>query len=386
MVASKIDKLAANLLRRAQNITAVAVMNPTGKKSIFKALGLPEQPLFLAPLAGVSDSPFRRVSTRGGADLCYVEMLSAVALQYRNTRTLEMLVRHPSETKLGVQVTGKSPEDIKPAIDVLNEYNFTTIDLNMGCPVRKVVGQGCGAALLRDVNNVHAVVDVAVRQANCPVSVKIRLGWDERSRNYLEVAQAAESAGAAWITLHGRTRNDDYSREVDLNAIAELKAAVNIPVIGNGNIFNADDARYMLEKTKADGLMVSRGALGNPWIFRDIKEQGTQVSLSEWTEWLLDHLTWQIEHHGDRDAAIIMMRKNLLWYLKGWPQAKAVRERLGLVVKQKEASEIIREFSNSLATLGVSQRHTHAQEDRLSTRFSWDPKFDMDRQADQAAF
>lgn len=339
----------------------------------------------LAPLAGVSDSPFRRICTELGADLSYVEMLSSVALAHGSKKTLKMLERHPSEAKLGVQITGRSADDFARAVEVLNRFSLTTIDINMGCPVRKVVQHGCGSALLRDVAKAHTIIKTVVNAARVPVSVKIRLGWDHASRNFLELGRAAQDAGACWVTVHGRTRSDDYSREVDLAAIYQLSSSLDIPVIGNGNLFGPADALHMRQVTGVAGLMVSRGALGNPWVFSQIKGKLDSISLDQWHKVVSAHLSYQRHWYGDNEKAVIVMRKHLLWYLKGWPHAKRYREKLSQACSFAAASEILAEFrslqqhSSNLSRQGEGQ--VPARE-----RFIWDPKFDMSKDFDRGVY
>jgi tRNA-dihydrouridine synthase B len=352
--------------------------------NIFESLGLPSEPIFLAPLAGVSDIPFRVICSERGADLTYVEMLSAVALTYKSKRTFEMLARHAKEKILGVQLTAKNAEDMEKAILVLNQYPFETVDINMGCPVRKVVGSGCGAAVTRDPENAYAITKAAVQASIRPVSVKYRLGWDRTSLNYLEVASALESAGAKWLTIHGRTRSDDYSREVDLEAIAQIKKQVKIPVLGNGNIFSYEDYKIMKTVTQVDGIMVSRGALGNPWIFQEIRGQREALPLNEWTRCIRTHIELQKELYGDSFHGLVMMRKHLLWYLKGWPGAKIYRETLMGAMSFDAVHEILGRFIGELGAQNVHTRTLFTTDQ--DSRFLWNPNREMDREADAAVF
>ena len=350
--------------------------------SIFKSLGLPDRPLFLAPLAGVSDHPFRRVAEQCGADLGYVEMIAATALVYNSARTLAMLTRHASERRLGVQITGPSAEETARAIAILNTYPFETIDINMGCPVKKVVKTGCGSAILRDPERVLRTLVLGRAATDKPLSCKIRLGWDHNSRNAVEIAQAAEAGGAAWITVHGRTRADDYSVAVDLDAIAEVKKSVRIPVVGNGNLLSAEDAAFMLRRTGVDGLMISRGALGHPWLFSLIKGERTSVGLDEWLGLVLTHLDYQAAAYGDAAGAAVCMRKHLLWYASGWPGSKKVREAINKTATLSEAGTLIKDFAKELRSQGVLVR-AGGETETAQQRFNWDPKYDMDRKADR---
>lgn len=351
-------------------------------ENIFTRLNLPAQPLILAPLAGVSDHPFRRTCAANGADLTYVEMISATALLYESRRTLDMLKRHESESILGVQITGKSAVETAQAIAILDKMPFDTIDINMGCPVRKVVKTGCGSAILKDPQRVYETVRLSRESTDKPLSVKIRLGWDHDSINALEVADAAVRGGAYWLTLHGRTRADDYSVPVKLDLMAEVRKQLSIPLIGNGNVFSAGDARFMQDATAAQGLMISRGALGNPWVFDWIKGTRQSLSLDNWFQTVTNHLQWQQTEYGDQGAGAICMRKHLLWYASGWPGAKRLREAINQTASLSAAREVLEIFANQWAQQGITHRANTA-EHHDQGRFQWDPKWDMDRQLDR---
>ena len=349
----------------------------------FERLGLPRTPLLLAPLAGVSDHPFRRISTAKGADLTYVEMISATAMLYESKRTFDMLKRHETEEKLGVQITGPSAEQVGRAVAILDKMNFETVDINMGCPVKKVVKTGCGSGILKDPERVFQTVKAAVENTDMLVTAKFRLGWDKSSRNAVEVAQAIEAGGAAWMTIHGRTRADDYGVPVDLDGIREVKASVAIPVFGNGNIFQKSDAEHMLAVTHVDGLMISRGALGNPWLFDEIKSGRKDISLDDWEATILQHLDWQMAEYGvEAASAAVCMRKHLLWYAKGWNGVKTFRESVNGAASLSDARAMVLEFTRGLRERGVSHRSSIVQGES-DTKFAWDPKFDMDRQLDR---
>ncbi|RYZ64998.1 MAG: tRNA dihydrouridine synthase DusB, partial [Proteobacteria bacterium] len=353
------------------------------KTHIFERLGLPKTPLLLAPLAGVSDHPFRRTCSANGADLTYVEMISATAMLYESRRTFEMLKRHESEGVLGVQITGPSADQVGRAVAILDKMNFDTVDINMGCPVKKVVKTGCGSGILRDPERVYQTVKAAVESTAMPVTAKFRLGWDKASRNAVEVAQAIEAGGAAWMTIHGRTRADDYGVPVDLDGIREVKASVTIPVFGNGNIFQKSDADHMLAVTKVDGLMISRGALGNPWLFDEIRTGENDIALDDWEETLLQHLDWQMSEYGaEALSAAVCMRKHLLWYAKGWNGVKVFREAVNNAASLHDARAMVLEFTRGLRERGVTHRSSIVQGESDS-RFAWDPKYDMDRQLDR---
>lgn len=348
----------------------------------FKQLGISSNPIMLAPLAGVSDHPFRRVCSSLMADLTYVEMISATALIYESRRTYETLKRHDEESVLGVQITGRTADDIGRSGEILHPMPFDTIDINMGCPVKKVVKTGCGSAILKDPERVFASVKALRQSTDKIISAKIRLGWDHTCKNGVEVAQAIEEAGADFMTVHGRTRSDNYSQPVDLDFIMDIKKSVSIPVIGNGNIFSSQDAEYMQNRAGVDGVMVSRGALGNPWVFRDIKTKDPKVSLESWIQVVTDHLKWQTEEYGSKGAGAVCMRKHLLWYAKGWPGVKELRDRVNHTESLEDAHALICQFAEELASKGITHRIDTTKDD-LDERFQWEPKYEMDRKLDR---
>jgi tRNA-dihydrouridine synthase B len=349
--------------------------------NIFKQMGIVENPIVLAPLAGVSDHPFRRICAGEGADLTYVEMLSAAAISFRSKRTLEMCERHPSESILGVQLTSRTPEEMGEAVAFLDNMNFDTIDINMGCPVKKVVKSGCGSAILRDPKRVFETTLAARKNTKKPLSVKIRLGWSKEELTYLDVSKAAEDAGADWITVHGRTRNDDYSEAVELEKIAEVVSRLKIPVLGNGNIFSRSDAEMMRKISGCAGIMVSRGALGNPWVFSEIKGHSRVLELRDWLAVVLSHLSWHEEAYGNSSVSAVCMRKHLLWYISGWPGARKLRDEIVRCQDLSLARQLIVDFTEELKSLGFTKR-IPVQLEHLG-RFSWDPKFEMDRSLDR---
>ena len=357
------------------------------KENIFERLGLPKNPLILAPLAGVSDHPFRRICSKMGADLSYVEMISAAALTRYNQKTIAMLQRHSDESILGVQITAGSCEDMSRGVAILNDYPFETIDINMGCPVKKVVKVGCGSAALRDPEHAYRMMLAATRASDVPVSLKIRLGWDDQSLTYKEIAQAAEQAGIAWLTVHGRTRQQSYEHKVDLDKIREIKELIKIPLVGNGNLLTHEEAHLMQEKTGVDGLMISRGALGNPWLFSQLKNPNFTVNLDRWLEGVLEHIAWQeaaYQRPEQAKFAAVCMRKHILWYVKGWPQARSLRDRINHLNDIKQAKEMILHFVQLLKTDESQFLERRTVEKDYEGRFNWDPKYEMDRGFDRA--
>jgi nifR3 family TIM-barrel protein len=293
-----------------------------------------------------------------------------------------MLKRHESESILGVQITGKSADEVGQAVGMLDKMPFDTIDINMGCPVNKVVKSGCGSGILKDPQRVFDTTRAARQATSKPLSVKIRLGWDRNTVTWPEVLDAAEKGGAEWITIHGRLRSDDYGVAVNLEAMAELKQRAKIPVIGNGNVFSPQDAVYMRERTGVDGVMISRGALGNPWVFNDIKHGETNVTVDDWERLVLEHLQWQQSEYGDTGSGAVCMRKHLLWYAKGWPAAKKLRESISQTARISDCATLVQDYANELRSSGVTTRSTVWPMDQ-DNRFQWDPKYDMDRQLDR---
>lgn len=353
------------------------------EKNVFELIGLPKNPVILAPLAGVSDYPFRMACQDQGADLTYVEMLSATALCYKSEKTFDMLFRHKDERKVGVQITSKSADEMGRAVELIEDRNFETVDINMGCPVKKVVKVGCGSAIMKDPERVYQTTLAARKNTHKPLSVKIRRGWDSDTVSFKEVALAAQDAGAEWITIHGRLRNNDYSVPVDLECMSELKELLEIPVIGNGNIFSFEDAQRMREITGVDGVMVSRGALGNPWVFREIKTGSKKVNLDEWYSTVINHLERQIEAYGNKAFSAVCMRKHLLWYLKGWPGVKALKDEITRSSSNLDAKDIIMAYKEKLSRDGYSFRSEVDLSTEQGDRFVWDPKWEMDRKLDR---
>ena len=307
--------------------------------------------LFLAPLAGVSDPPFRRICEEMGAALTYVEMLSASAIIHRNQRTVDMRKRHLDEGYLGVQVTGANPDEIAAAVSLLDKEHFDTIDLNMGCPVRKIVNKGWGAAYLKSPVKIAETVE-KVRARTCkPLSVKIRLGFDRHSVNVEEVCSIISKAGADMVTVHGRTRCQSYETPADLEKIRlGLKAASQnccrrTVLVANGDVLDLRAAVRTWEKTKCDAVMISRGALGNPWIFKEILSGQTyRPTLQEWEEVVLRHLEYHEAYYGPDRQASVLARKVLAWYASGFPRIRELRVRLSEINSLSEARSLIRQY------------------------------------------
>lgn len=345
--------------------------------------------VLLAPLAGVSDPPFRRICQEFGAGLTYVEMLSSRAVVVSPARTAKLASRHEGEPRLGVQITGASAEEIGPAVAILDDGRYDTFDLNMGCPVRKIVGKGWGAALLKEPERAAAMVARARESTAKPVTVKVRLGWARDSVNVRELAAAVSGAGACMLTIHGRTREDGYAVRVDYGGIragveaARASAGSSLALTGNGDVLDAASARRMAEETGCDAVMVSRGALGNPWIFPGLLAgEDMPPTIGEWRDTLLRHLDYHQAHYPDAHRAAILFRKHLLWYLNGFPGARRMRASCGVVESIDEARRRVVEFADSLPPAQVRYQDRPRSMTRR-TQSDMDPKTAMDRILDR---
>ncbi len=277
--------------------------------------------LFLAPVAGYSDAAFRSVCAERGCDLAYTEMVSSEALIRGHPGTRALLRRGQSERMYAIQLFGADPRSLARAAELLEPHHPALVDINCGCPVPKIVRTGAGSALLRNPRLLAEIVRAVRESAPAPVTVKIRLGWDEGSVNYLETAAAAVEAGAAAVTLHARTRAQGYSGKADWSALARLKAALPVPVFGSGDVFRPGDARRMIEETGADGVMIARGALGNPFLFGQARavlegREPGEPTPAERAAAARRHLALAIEYLGERTACV-EFRKQMCAYTKG---------------------------------------------------------------------
>lgn len=304
--------------------------------------------IILAPMAGVTDLPFRLLCKEQGAGLVCTEMVSAKAISFHNKNTEALLTTTPQERPVSLQLFGSDPDIISEMAAYIEERPFDILDINMGCPVPKVAGNGEGSALMQNPRLVGEIISKTVKAIKKPVTVKIRKGFTEQNVNAVEIARIAEASGASAIAVHGRTREQYYSGRADWDIIRQVKEAVRIPVIGNGDIDSPQQAAAMLEETGCDGIMIGRGARGNPWLFEEIRaylESGELLprpSKEEVRNMMLRHARMQIEYKGDY-IGIREMRKHISWYTTGYPGSAKLRGAINLVETYEELEELLNE-------------------------------------------
>ncbi len=305
-----------------------------------------DNPVILAPMAGVSDLPFRLLCREQGAGMVCTEMISAKAIYYKNKNTESLMAIHEDERPVSLQLFGSEPDILAAMAKRIEDRPFDVLDLNMGCPVPKVVNNGEGSALLKKPGLVREIVSAVVSAVDKPVTVKIRRGFDEENVNAVEIARIIEDCGAAAIAVHGRTREQYYSGKADWDSIRRVKKAVSIPVIGNGDVDSPEAARAMFEQTGCDGIMVGRAARGNPWLFHRILhylETGEMVekpSMDEVKDMILRHARMQVEEKGAY-TGIREMRKHVAWYTAGFPYSAKLRGRVNELENLEELEELL---------------------------------------------
>ncbi|MEO5341602.1 MAG: tRNA dihydrouridine synthase DusB [Magnetococcus sp. MYC-9] len=323
------------------------------------APGRPTVPLILAPMAGVTDWPFRTLALTHGADMTVSEMVASQAMIRHTPKSLKIASIHPlnstADTLRAVQIAGADPEIMAQAARMNVDLGATLIDINMGCPVKKIAKSHAGAALMRDEGLAARIMAAVVAAVPVPVTIKIRLGWDDGQRNGLTIARIAESVGIRAVTVHGRTRAQHYAGQADWQAIGAIKAGVTIPVIGNGDVTTPEEARRLWQVAGVDGIMIGRGAMGNPWIFRETAhylrtgERLPGPAPAERARVIVDHFEQLIAFHGPW-IGNQLARKHLAWFTRGMAGGAAFRQRLNQAVDVQTTGQLLRDFLNHHAT------------------------------------
>lgn len=307
--------------------------------------------VFLAPMAGVTDIIFRGICKDMGCGLVYTEMISAKALYYGSENTKELLKVSHKESPVAVQIFGSEPLVMAKACDYFNDNkDICIVDINMGCPAHKIVKNGDGSALMKNPKLAADIVREVKRASTKPVTVKFRKGFDSSNINAVEFAKRIEDAGADAVTVHGRTREQMYEGKADWNIIGEVKEQLSIPVIGNGDVFSAEDALKIRKQTQCDGIMVARGSMGNPWIFREINQalKGEVIvkpSVEEKIDLCIEHLKLAVDYYGEAKA-VREMRKNIAWYLKGLKNSTDIKNKVNYESDAGKVMEILKNYKS----------------------------------------
>ena len=309
--------------------------------------------VFLAPMAGVTDLPFRCICVGYGAGLTYSEMISAKGLWYKDKKTASLMQISPKERPTAIQIFGSDPDIMAAIVPKVLEFEPEMIDINMGCPAPKIVNNGDGSALMKDPKLMGRIIRAVSDASSVPVTVKMRKGWDENSVNALECAKILEANGAAAITVHGRTRKEFYSGKADWDIIRDIKAAVKIPVIGNGDIWKAEDAKRMIEHTGCDAVMIGRGSQGNPFIFKQINEllETGKVTYfpaaAQKVEQALSHVRELVLQKGE-SRGIKEARKHIAWYIKGLPGVAAIKGKVFTISEFDVLEKLLNDYVRQL--------------------------------------
>lgn len=305
-----------------------------------------DNPYILAPMAGVTDLPFRLLCKEQGAGLLCMEMVSAKAIQYNNKNTKALLEIHPEEKPVSLQLFGSDPDVISEIAKRIEELPFAILDINMGCPVPKIVKNGEGSALMKNPKLVYEIVSKTAKAIQKPVTVKIRKGFDDSCVNAVEIAKIVEEAGGKAVAVHGRTREQYYSGKADWDIIRKVKEAVSIPVIGNGDVVSGESAIALQKETGCDGVMIGRGAQGNPWIFSELLEyektgkMPERPSMEEIKKMMLRHAQLQMQYKGEY-LGIREMRKHVSWYTTGLPNSAKMRDEINRVESYAELEVLL---------------------------------------------
>lgn len=313
----------------------------------------PENNIFLAPMAGVTDGTFRQICRKYGAGMVYSEMISAKGLHYKDKKTKELMTIAKAERPCAIQIFGSEPDIMAEVIPQVMEFEPEIIDINMGCPTPKIVNNGDGSALLKQPELIGRIVNAVAKVSPVPVTVKIRKGWDDDCINAVEVAKIIEANGAAAVAVHGRTRKAFYSGKADWDIIRKVKEAVKIPVIGNGDIWHAQDAKNMIDYTGCDAVMVARGAEGNPFIFRQIKEllyegkSDYEPTPAQKLAQALEHVKMLVDNKGE-NCGVREARKHIAWYIKGLPGASRLKSEIFTISDFATMSQALTQYINNM--------------------------------------
>lgn len=305
--------------------------------------------VFLAPMAGITDLPFRHICKKFNPGLMYTEMVSAKGLVYEDIKTNKLLTLLKDERPSAVQIFGSDKEDIIGAIKKLNEIEeIDIIDINMGCPAPKVTKNGDGSALLKDLDKIDEITKVAVETSKKPITVKFRVGYKKDDNVAVKVAKICEKNGVSAITVHGRTKEQMYTGINNLDVIKEVKEAVNIPVIGNGDVVSIETANKMFEYTKVDGIMIARGAMGRPWIFEEILTgKNTKLTMQDKLDIMLEHIDVATKYYGEKKA-VPELRKHIACYLKGLKNSSYVKDLINRETSKEEVKRLLVEYFKTL--------------------------------------
>ncbi len=304
--------------------------------------------IMLAPMAGITDQPFRIICENYGTGITFTEMASSKAIYYNDEKTKDLLKVEGQKGIIGAQIFGSDIESLKVAAEYVSSF-ADIVDINMGCPAPKVVKNGDGSKLLLDLKKVEEIVTEVVKSSKVPVSVKIRKGWNEENVVAKEAAEIIEASGASMITIHGRTRQQFFSGDVDLETIKQVKAAVKIPVIGNGNIQDEESALKMFEYTGVDGIMIGRASIGNPWIFKRLihflqtNEKLPEIENEEKLQTILKHIELEVKEKGER-VGIQELRKHMACYIKGIDDASKIRAKINTINNKEKLEELLKEI------------------------------------------
>jgi tRNA-dihydrouridine synthase B len=315
--------------------------------------------VLLSPLCGVTDSPFRTIARRHGAAMVFCEMTAAEGVVRQNPRTFELLEYHEGERPVGAQICGAQPEVMAEAAKVCEGLGFDSVDLNYGCPVRKVIAREAGAAMLNDLDRLGRVTSAVVNAVRIPVTAKIRIGWDHKSINAHEVARVLEDSGSQWVTVHARCRSEKFTGQAHWEVIGAVKEACGIPVIGNGDVKDPEDARRMIEQTGCDGVMVGRGSFGNPWLFRRAErilsgeDPGPVPTPRERIETAIGHIRDLAVKKGE--YAAVLMRKHIAWYVRGLYDNSSLCRQVNHAATVDEVTDLLRRYLDRLEAYAASE-------------------------------